>query len=49
MALVTQSIDIKMNHKNDKQIILEGKIMFKKGTYPLHEIVRFLVAGNFIL
>ncbi len=49
MALMTESIDIKMTHKKEKQLILEGKIKFKKGAYPLHEIVRFLVAGNFIL
>jgi hypothetical protein len=48
LALNTESIDIKMVHQRDKKVNFTGKIIFKEGTYPLHEIVRFLLEGNFL-
>jgi hypothetical protein len=49
LALTTQNIDIHMVYKNDKQIDFTGKILFKKGTYPINEIIRFLMSANFML
>ena len=49
LALTTESIDIRMIHKNDKRIDFTGKILFKKGSYPINEIIRFLMSANFIL
>ena len=49
LALTTEFIDIRMVHKNDKRIAFSGKILFKKGSYPINEIIRFLMSANFIL
>ncbi len=49
LALTTQNIDIRMVYKNDKQIDFTGKILFKKGSYPINEIIRFLMSANFML
>jgi hypothetical protein len=48
LAMTTESINIKMMHEQDKKLSFSGKIIFKDGTYPLHEIVRFLLEGNFL-
>ena len=48
LALTTESIDIKMMLQQDKKVNFKGKILFKEGYYPLHEIVRFLLEGNFL-
>ena len=49
LALTTESIDIRLVHKNDKWIEFTGKILFKKGSYPINEIIRFLMSANLML
>jgi hypothetical protein len=49
LVLTTQNMDIRMVHKNDKGVKFTGKILFKKGTYPINEIIRFLMSANLML
>jgi hypothetical protein len=48
LALKTKSVDVSMNVKKNKQVQVSGKLTFQEGTYPINEIIRFLMTANLI-
>lgn len=49
LALKTKSVDVSMNVNKNKQVQVSGKITFQDGTYPMNEILRFLMTANLML
>jgi hypothetical protein len=49
LALKTKSIDVEMELKKNKEVQVSGKITFQDGTYPINEIIRFLMTANLML
>lgn len=48
LAKSSEKIDFTIMSTSDKVAKIEGSLLFKKGHYPMSEIMRFLLSGNLI-